>query len=59
VPLIAVTDGILRNYLDRKTAVAMELRGNCKNIGKYDMFHVALFVHTFRARRNADFVHLL
>ena len=56
---IAVRDGILRNYGDPQTAVAMEVTGICKRIGKCDMFHVAQFVPTFRARRNADFVQLL
>ena len=37
----------------------MEGTGIRKRIGKCDMFHVALFVPTFRARRNADVVQLL
>jgi len=59
VPLIAVRDGIFRNYFDTQTAVIMEGTRICKKTGKCDMFHVALFIPTFRARRNADVVLLL
>jgi len=50
---------MLRNYVDPQAAVSMEGTGICKSIGKCDMFHVALFVPTFRACRNANFVQLL
>jgi hypothetical protein len=56
---IAVRDGILRNYGETQTAVAMEGTGICKRIGKCDVFRVALFVPTFTVRRNADVAHLL
>ena len=50
---------MLRNYGDPQTAVVMEGTRICKRIGKCDMFHVALFVPTFRAYRNAEVVQLL
>jgi hypothetical protein len=56
---IAIRDGILRNYVDPQTALSMEGTGHCKEIGKFDMFYVALFFPTFRSRRIADFVQLL
>ena len=37
----------------------MEGTGISKRIGKYNMYHVVLFVPTFRAHRNADFAQLL
>jgi hypothetical protein len=54
VPLIAVRVRILRNYGDPQTAVAMEGTAICEKTAKCDMFHVALFVPTFRANRNPD-----
>jgi len=50
---------MLRNYEDPQTAVVMEGTGICKRIGKCDMFHVALFVQTFRATRYDEVVQLL
>jgi hypothetical protein len=43
---IAVRVGILQNYGDPQTAVAMEGTGICKRIGKCDVFHIALFAPT-------------
>jgi len=50
---------MLRNYEDPQTAVAMEGTRICKRIGKCDMFHVPLFVPTFRATRYDEVVQLL
>jgi hypothetical protein len=56
VTLIAVRDGILRNYGDPQTAVAVEGTAICGKTEKCDLFHVALFVPTFIASRNPDVV---
>jgi hypothetical protein len=55
----AVRGGILRNYGDPQTAVAMEETGICERTGNCDVIHVALFVTIFRARRKAHVVQLL
>jgi hypothetical protein len=56
---IANRDGMLWNYGDPQTAVAMEVTRFCKKAGKCDMFPVALFVPTFTVSRIADFAQLL
>jgi hypothetical protein len=59
VPLIAVRVGILRNYGDPQTAVAVEGTAIFGKTGNCEMFHVALFFPIFRANRNVDVVQRL